>query len=105
MGCGSMRRRSALGMAMMTWRRSQQLAATLQSVEAFKATARLASDMAEAMRSRAVIEQAKGILMSDHQITADEAFERLTRLSQHSNMKLRDVARRLVRERSTPPGR
>ena len=52
------------------------------------------------MRSRAVIEQAKGMLMAEHRIDADEAFERLTQQSQHSRMKLRDVARRLVNERA-----
>jgi GAF domain-containing protein len=82
---------------------AEQLAAALQSVEAFKATAKLASELAEAMRSRAIIEQAKGILMADHQITDEEAFQRLVRLSQHSNTKLRDAARRLVEARSTPP--
>jgi hypothetical protein len=82
---------------------AEQLAAALQSVEAFRSTAKLAADMAEAMRSRAVIEQAKGILMADHQIKADEAFERLVQLSQHANMKLREVAQRLVSERTAPP--
>jgi AmiR/NasT family two-component response regulator len=59
--------------------------------------------MAEAMRSRAVIEQAKGMIMADKRISADEAFDQLTRLSQHANMKLRDVARRMVQERTEPP--
>ncbi len=82
---------------------AEQLAAALQSVEAFRATATLANQMAEAMRSRAVIEQAKGILMADHRITADEAFRRLVALSQRSNTKVRDVAARLVESRSVPP--
>ncbi len=79
---------------------AEQLAATLQSVDAYKSTAKLAQDMAQAMTSRAVIEQAKGILMADEHITADEAFNRLTTLSQHTNTKLRDLAQRLVDERS-----
>jgi AmiR/NasT family two-component response regulator len=54
--------------------------------------------MAEAMRSRAVIEQAKGMLIAQHGGTPDEAFERLRHLSQHSNIKLRDVAQRIVDE-------
>ena len=58
--------------------------------------------MAEAMRTRAVIEQAKGILMADERIGDEQAFERLVALSQHSNIKVRDVARRLVDERSRP---
>ena len=52
------------------------------------------------MKLRAVIEQAKGILIAEHNIDADEAFAMLTRLSQTSDTKLRDVARRLVESRS-----
>jgi GAF domain-containing protein len=81
---------------------AEQLAATLQSVDAYKSTAELAQNMAEAMRSRAVIEQAKGIIMADEQITDEEAFKRLASLSQDANVKVRDVARRLVEERSRP---
>jgi GAF domain-containing protein len=79
---------------------AEQLAAAILSVDAHRSTAKLARDLAEAMRTRAVIEQAKGILMSDKRIDADEAFHQLTQLSQHTNMKLRDVARRLVQERT-----
>src|SRR3954451_13084881 len=81
---------------------AEQLAATLQSVDAYKSAATLARHMAEAMRTRAVIEQAKGILMADHRITDEQAFQRLTELSQHANVKLRDVAHRLVDQRSQP---
>ena len=38
--------------------------------------------------------------MADEHITADEAFTRLTTRSQDTNTKLRDVAQRLVDERS-----
>jgi hypothetical protein len=79
---------------------AEQLAAAIVSVDAYRSAARLARDMSEAMRSRAVIEQAKGILMADQQISAEEAFQQLTKLSQHTNTKLRDVALRLVTERT-----
>ena len=82
---------------------AEQLAAAIVSVDAHRSTAKLARDLAEAMRTRAVIEQAKGILMSDKRITADQAFDQLAQLSQHSNIKLHDVARRLVDERSRNP--
>ena len=82
---------------------AEQLAAAMLSVEANRATAQLARDMAEAMRSRAVIEQAKGIIMADDQIDADAAFQRLVQISQHSNVKLRDVAHRIVHERTATP--
>jgi AmiR/NasT family two-component response regulator len=54
--------------------------------------------MQQAMASRAVIEQAKGILMRDRGCTPDEAFEVLVTLSQTAHMKLREVASRLVDE-------
>jgi ANTAR domain/GAF domain len=81
---------------------AEQLAAAIMSVDAYRSTAQMAHDMAEAMRSRAVIEQAKGILIGDKRISADDAFEQLVQISQHTNIKLRDVAQRLVDERSTP---
>jgi GAF domain-containing protein len=46
--------------------------------------------------TRTVIGQAEGILMERLKITADQAFAVLSRLSQASNVKLRDVARNLV---------
>jgi AmiR/NasT family two-component response regulator len=46
--------------------------------------------------SRAVIDQAKGILMAVHKCTPDEAFSMLVERSQHENVKLRDVAKNLL---------
>jgi hypothetical protein len=57
-----------------------------------------------AMQSRALIEQAKGVLMSRHRITADEAFARLVETSQHSNVKLAQVAAGVVASVSPLPG-
>ena len=58
-----------------------------------------------AMMSRAIIEQAKGILMERHKIKEDEAFTILTQASQRSNTKLREVAADLVRTGTLPtPG-
>lgn len=54
------------------------------------------------MRSRAVIEQAKGILMSQRRCDAAEAFNLLAAASQRSNRKLRDIARSLVDGVSRP---
>jgi hypothetical protein len=55
-----------------------------------------------ALESRAVIEQAKGIVMAEHHCNADEAFDRLVQLSQHSHRKLRDVAGALVAATAQP---
>jgi GAF domain-containing protein len=55
-----------------------------------------------AMMSRAVIEQAKGILMERHKIKEDEAYTILTHASQRTNTKLRDVASELIRTGALP---
>ena len=48
--------------------------------------------LSAAMVHRGVIEQAKGILMGEHHISADEAFGQLRQRSQNENRKLRDIA-------------
>ena len=58
--------------------------------------------MRAAMSSRAVIEQAKGILMERWKFTQDQAFTALSRASQNTNIKLRDVADELVRTGALP---
>jgi hypothetical protein len=78
-----------------------QVGATMLGVEAYRATARLASGLAEAMRTRAVIEQAKGIVMAERNVDADGAFEILRRMSQDRNVKLREVAHEIVTARAT----
>ena len=51
----------------------------------------------EAFGRRAVIEQAKGILMERHAIDAEAAFMMLREHSQNSGRKLRDVAGGVVK--------
>jgi AmiR/NasT family two-component response regulator len=50
----------------------------------------------QALTSRAVIEQAKGVLMSRRRCSADRAFELLRKMSNDSNVRLADVAAALV---------
>lgn len=71
-------------------------AIALANVHLYESTATLAQQMQAAMQSRAVIEQAKGIIMGQRRCTADEAFAILARVSQDSNRKLREVAELLV---------
>ena len=49
-----------------------------------------------AMRTRAVIEQAKGIVMSQHRCGPEQAFQLLVRISQHRHAKLHEVAAAMV---------
>ena len=70
-----------------------------------EAAARTGDDLTQlriVMLSRALIEQAKGILMERHKITEDEAFTMLTHASQQTNTKLRDVAAELARTGALP---
>lgn len=59
---------------------------------------RLAAQLGAALTSRAVIDQALGILMSRTGATADEAFDRLRAMSQSQHAKVAEVARLLVDE-------
>lgn len=58
--------------------------------------------MRDAMQSRDVIGQAKGILMERYGITAQHAFVMLTRYSSHTNTKLLDVADQLATTGALP---
>jgi GAF domain-containing protein len=71
-------------------------AVAVANAHLYETTATLAEQMKQAMGTRAVIEQAKGIIMRDRSCGPDEAFDALVRLSQESHLKLRDVAQRLV---------
>jgi GAF domain-containing protein len=58
----------------------------------------VAAQMEQAMASRAVIEQAKGVLMGRHALDEKEAFDVLRRQSQNRNVKLRTLAAEVVSE-------
>jgi len=57
---------------------------------------RLATHLQTAMLSRAVIDQAKGVVMAVARCDADEAFRLLAKESQQRNRKLREVAAEVV---------
>lgn len=76
-----------------------QAAVLLVNSRVYWDACRLTENLQEAMRSRAAIEQAKGLLMARSRCTPDEAFNLLVRASQRENRKLRDIANELV-ERS-----
>lgn len=54
------------------------------------------SELTQALATRTVIGKALGIVMERYSITDERAFEFLTRVSQSTNVKLREVAERLV---------
>ncbi|MFI8188364.1 ANTAR domain-containing protein [Streptomyces sp. NPDC085946] len=59
-------------------------------------SATVREQLTEAMQTRDLIGQATGILMERMDIDAAGAFESLVRASQRENVKLRDLARRIV---------
>ncbi|XVS62208.1 ANTAR domain-containing response regulator [Actinosynnema sp. CA-299493] len=74
--------------------------AALRNARRYLRARRQAAELDQALTSRAVIDQAKGIIMAVHGITADEAFAMLAARSQRENVKLRDLAHRFVAESS-----
>jgi AmiR/NasT family two-component response regulator len=62
----------------------------------------MGDNLQTALESRAVIDQAKGILMERHKLTADQAFQALVQASMHTNRKVRDIADHLVRTGELP---
>jgi GAF domain-containing protein len=90
---------------------SQELAARFARYAAVAATnaadyrraVDLATHLRVALQSRAVIEQAKGVLMERYRCTPDDAFQRLVAQSKGENRKLREVAAELVASLHTAP--
>lgn len=73
----------------------------LRTTRRYQQARKRAAELETAMNSRAVIEQAKGILMAVHRISADDAMKRLITQSQQTNVKLREIAARFVEELSS----
>ncbi len=63
---------------------------------------RVTEAISRAADTRAVIEQAKGILMAGLDLDAEQAFDLLRWHSSHSNVKLRDVCTAIVTQLSSP---
>jgi GAF domain-containing protein len=62
-----------------------------------------AENLAKAMRSRDVIEQAKGMVMAQQKCSSQAAFQLLRKLSMDENIKLHDLAVSLVSSASGQP--
>ena len=63
----------------------------------------LTGQLREALASRAVIDQAIGIIMAQERCTSDEAFGILRNASQNRNLKLREIAHQIVTSVSGQP--
>ncbi|MFC4020819.1 GAF and ANTAR domain-containing protein [Micromonospora sp. GCM10011542] len=75
---------------------ADQCAAALTIILRQADQALLHQQLADAMASRSVIDQALGVLMGQQRCTATAAFAFLREASQHRNRKLRDIAAEVI---------
>jgi GAF domain-containing protein len=85
--------------------RVMTLLATFAAVALALAEGQRAEQLREALGTRDVIGQAKGILVERHGIATEAAFGVLARVSQAENTKLAEIACRLAETRKLPPRR
>lgn len=76
---------------------ARQASIVLASAMAFAGAQSLNDQLRDALETRDLIGQAKGILMERQHVGADKAFDILRRSSQRANNKLREIALELVR--------
>ena len=72
------------------------------NLHAYRSAVDRADNLQAALETRGVIDQAKGILMDRHKLTADQAFQVLAQMSMKTNRKLRAVADDLVHTGELP---
>ncbi len=75
---------------------AETIAVAVANADAHWRLGEQARNMRLAMDSRAVIEQAKGVLMAQRRVDAEQAFEILREASQRYNRKLREIAQGIV---------
>ncbi|HEY0637254.1 MAG TPA: GAF and ANTAR domain-containing protein [Pseudonocardiaceae bacterium] len=73
-----------------------QAAVAVANSRMYQSAKALSAQLETAMASRAVIEQAKGVVMAVRSVNADQAFDLLRRTSQAENRKLRQIAMDVV---------
>ena len=81
-------------------------AVALANMHAYQDARKMADNLEVALQSRAIIDQAKGILMERYKLTAEGAFQMLAGVSMGSNKKVRSIAEHLINTGELPaPGR
>ncbi|MEO3861731.1 GAF and ANTAR domain-containing protein [Acrocarpospora sp. B8E8] len=76
----------------------EQVTVALANIWEFDDVLTGAAQLQEAMAGRALIDQAKGIIMQASGCSAEAAFDELRRVSQHHQVKVADLAKLLVTE-------
>jgi AmiR/NasT family two-component response regulator len=65
--------------------------------------ARRAAQLQEALDSRIIIEQAKGILAERYRIDVEDAFRLMRRAARSNRLRIHDLAARVIASPTTPP--
>jgi hypothetical protein len=79
--------------------------ALVGAVADYSDSRRLADQLRDAASSRAVVDQAKGILMHALGCSADDALDRMRQVSQRTNLRATEVAQRIIDAHSKPADR
>ena len=82
---------------------AEAIAVAVVNADAHHRLGEQARNLQLAMETRAVIEQAKGVLMAQRRVDADAAFEILRDASQRYNRKLREIAAGIVESTRPDP--
>ena len=80
---------------------AEHLSVLIANAATLAASRATITQLREAMLSRSIIEQAKGVLMARERIDAETAWEYMVRISQRSHRKLRDICSDIVQKAST----
>jgi len=75
--------KTAITMALLRWQQ-------------FEAMKKESADLRQALDDRKAIEKAKGTIMKRSRVEEDEAFRRLRKLASDSNMRLVDIAKKVI---------
>jgi response regulator NasT len=54
------------------------------------------SDTRQKLAERKVIERAKGLLMTRHRLSEDQAYQKLRSMAMNKNLKLAEIAQRIL---------
>jgi AmiR/NasT family two-component response regulator len=74
----------------------------MRNASLYQACRRMADNLHAGLESRAIIEQAKGILHAELGVPPEQAFGLLSRFSQNTNQRVRDISAELVHGRLDP---
>jgi GAF domain-containing protein len=70
----------------------------IENAKVYGASKLLVEQLNEAIKTREIIGEAKGVLMAREGVSEDEAFQMLVTVSQNTNTKLREIAQKIVGE-------